>query len=172
CDLLLDLLLVLHMLDRPLGRGFRHHLLGSGGNLSRRRSRRDRYRRKLDHNCGRALRRRDLVAPGDHPLRDRAVREDDDRSADRPAAQIGDLFGAERHHCVFSSPTSATFRYPAARKRFMTSIISPYGTALSARRKMRVSLSPFAAASSVPRSRSRLTGFSPSASVRSDLTVR
>jgi hypothetical protein len=58
------------------------------------------------------------------------------------------------------------------RNRFMTSITSPYGTALSARRKMRVSLSPFAAASSVLPKNSRLTGLSPSASVRSDLTVR
>src|SRR5262249_11902641 len=156
-------LLVLHVLDRPLGRGFRHHLLGSGGNLSRRCIWRDRQRRKLDHDRGRGLRRLDVVAPGNHPRRDRAVRKYDDRSADHPAAQIGELFGAQRHHWVFSSPTSATFRYPAARRRFITSIISPYGTALSARRKMRVSLSPFAAASSVPRSRSRLTGLSPSA---------
>src|SRR5262249_14078702 len=44
----------------------------------------------------------------------------------------------------------------------MTSITSPYGTALSARKKMRVSLSPFAAASSVPGKRSRLTESSPS----------
>src|SRR5262249_17433992 len=167
-----DLLLVLQVLDRPLGRGFRHHLLGSGGDLRRRRVRCDRQRRKFHHDRGRGLGRLDVVAPGDHPRRDRAVREYDDRSADHPAAQIGELFGAQRHHWVFSSPTSATFKYPAARKRFITSIISPYGTALSARRKMRVSLSPFAAASSVPRNRSRLMGLSPSARVRSDLTVR
>jgi hypothetical protein len=53
------------------------------------------------------------------------VRENDDRTADQPAAQAGDVFGAQRLHGVFSSPTNATFRYPAARKRLITSIISP-----------------------------------------------
>jgi hypothetical protein len=36
----------------------------------------------------------------------------------------GEVFDNQRHHGpgIFFSPTSATFRYPAARKRFKTSI--------------------------------------------------
>ena len=71
------------------------------------------------------LPRLDLVAPVDHSRSDGAVRENDDRTADQPAAQVGDVFGAQRLHGVFSSPTNATFRYLAARKRLITSIISP-----------------------------------------------
>src|SRR5262249_16088665 len=130
--------------------------------------------RELHHDRGRRLRRFDLLAPVDHSRGDRAVRQHDDRSADRPAAQVGGVYGAQHHHGPegFSSPTNAAFRSPAARKRFITAITSPYATALSARKIWRVSLSPFAAASSVLGKRSRLTGSSPSASVRSDFTVR
>ncbi len=56
--------------------------------------------------------------------------------------------------------------------RFITSISSPYGTVLSARRKMRVSFSPLVAAPSALSSESRGMGVSPSASVRSAFTVR
>jgi hypothetical protein len=106
----LRFLLFFDLLDRPRGRGFGHHLLGPGSDVRLRHRRRDRHRSKLDHDRGGGFRRLDLLAPIDRSRRDGAMREHDDRAADRPAAQIGKVFGAQRHHGVFSSPTSATFR--------------------------------------------------------------
>src|SRR5262249_56900464 len=94
-----------------------------------------------------------------------------DGAAQHPTRQV-EFLCRDRGHCDFSSPTSATLRKPVARSRFITSMTSPYGTVLSARRKMRACLSPLVAASSVDPSASRATVSSPSVSVRSGLTVR
>src|SRR5437016_3743957 len=74
---------------------------------------------------GGGFRRLDLLAPFHHARGQGTVRDDDDRAADGPPAQIGSIVRAQHHHCAFSSPTSATLRYPAARRRFMTCITSP-----------------------------------------------
>jgi len=69
-------------------------LLGSRGNIRLRHGRRDGHRRDLDHDRGSRLRWLDLVTPVDHSRSDPAVRRHDDRSADEPAAQVREVFGA------------------------------------------------------------------------------
>ena len=117
------------LLDGPCGDllllGLGHRLLWSRGNVRLRHSRPDRHGGKFDHDRGGGFRRLDLLAPFHHASGQGTVRDDDDRAADGPAAQIGNVVRAQHHHCAFSSPTSATLRYPAARRRFMTCITSP-----------------------------------------------
>src|SRR5262249_61214668 len=52
CDFFFDFLFFLEALDRLVGRGVGHHLLGSRGNVRLRHGRRDGHRRELDHDRG------------------------------------------------------------------------------------------------------------------------
>ena len=102
----------LDALDRPLGRGVRHHLLGSGGDIRLPVGWSDRQRCKFDHNGSGGLGRLGRLAPGDHRGGAGAMCEHHDRSADHPAPKLGNILGRKRDHGAgtFSSPTSATLR--------------------------------------------------------------
>src|SRR5262249_50627623 len=58
---------------------------------------------------------------------DRAISEQDNGSAHQPAHQVSSIFNSKCDHgsAAFSNPTRATLKWPAVRRRFITSISSP-----------------------------------------------
>src|SRR5262249_50266062 len=169
-DLLLDLRFdLLPLLLRRRGLGLL--LLGAWRDILDAVALRRREGREVDDDRGRRLAEPDRIAPRQQRPDRGSMPAEHDGAAQHPTRQV-EFLCRDRGHCDFSSPTSATLRKPVARSRFITSMTSPYGTVLSARRKMRACLSPLVAASSVDPSASRATVSSPSVSVRSGLTVR